>query len=70
MADVIGRPLPEAESILREADIPYTVEVSRPIRDFFKTDDSCLYVVRQRQLDNSLALIVSARLIKHGKEVS
>jgi hypothetical protein len=66
--DVVGRLLPEAESILRDAGVPYRVEISRPTRDFFKTDDACLYVVRQRQLDISpgVALVACARLQKAG----
>ena len=46
--DVVGRPLAEAETLLRAADIKYTTTVSRPTRDFFKIEEQALYVVRQQ----------------------
>lgn len=47
--DVHGRPLAEAESLLQAAQINYNTEISRPSRSFFKVDEGCLYVIRQRQ---------------------
>lgn len=69
--DVIGRPFPEAEAMLQREGIKYQTEISRPSRDFFKTDSSCLYVVRERKLaDDTLLLTLVAKQKKSEKEVS
>lgn len=69
--DVIGRPFPEAEALLQKAGIKYQTEISRPSRDFFKTDLSCLYVVRERELaGGALLLTLVAKQKKSEKEVS
>ena len=47
MVDVVGIPLHEAEARLKEAGIRYTVEVTRPARDYFKIDERRPYVVRE-----------------------
>ena len=47
--DVLARPLAEAASLLREAGRSWQTEITRPTRDFFKTDNTCLYVVRVRE---------------------
>ena len=61
--DVLARPLAEAESLLREAGRSWQTEITRPTRDFFKTDERCLYVVRERELpDGTLALVLAASL--------
>ena len=61
--DVIGRPLAEAEALLQAAQINYNTEISRPSRSFFKVDEGCLYVIRQRQReDGVLQLTLAARL--------
>ena len=61
--DVLARPLAEAESLLREAGRSWQTEITRPTRDFFKTDNTCLYVVRERELpDGTLALVLAASL--------
>lgn len=61
--DVIGRLLSEAESILQQSHIGYTVEWTRPGRDFFPLDDSRQYVVKQVEEDNGkLRLTVAAGL--------
>ena len=63
--DVIGRPLAEAEALLQAAQINYNTEISRPSRSFFKVDEGCLYVIRQRQReDGVLQLTLAARLRK------
>lgn len=68
MADVIGRPLAEAEAMLQAGEIPYTVVRTYPTRDFFKVDENCLYIVRQKIIDDgTLQLVVAAKL---RKEVS
>lgn len=69
--DVIGRPFSEAEAMLLQEGIRYQTEISRPSRDFFKTDASCLYVVRERKLtDGALLLTLVAKQKKSEKEVS
>lgn len=69
--DVIGRPLAEAETLLQIGGIKYQTEISRPSRDFFKTDLSCLYVVRERELaDGTLLLTLVAKQKNGEKEVS
>lgn len=61
--DVIGRLLSEAESILRQSHVDYTVEWMRPGRDFFPLDDSRQYVVKQVEGENGkLRLTVAAGL--------
>ena len=61
--DVLGRPLDEAEHLLAQAGCAWQTEITRPVRDFFKTDERCLYVVRERELpDGTLALVLAASL--------
>lgn len=61
--DVIGRLLSEAESMLNQCNIEYTVEQTRPGRDFFPIDDSRLYVVKQVEgKSGKLRLTVAAGL--------
>ena len=65
--DVLGRPLEEAERLLREADVTYTVERTRPTRHFFPVDEEKLYVVRALMCpDGSCRLTAAA---KQRKEV-
>ena len=60
--DVIGRPWTEAEAMLRQQGMLFQTEISRPTRDFFKTDSNCLYVVRERSLaDGTLLLTLVAK---------
>jgi hypothetical protein len=68
MVDVIGRPLAEAEAMLQAGKIPYTVVRTYPTRDFFKVDEDCLYIVRQKIIDDgTLQIAIAAKL---RKEVS
>ena len=61
--DILARPLAEAEAMLREAGRPWQTEITRPTRDFFKTEERCLYVVRERKApDDTLRLALAARL--------
>ena len=65
--DVLGRSFEEAERLLREAGVPYTVERTRPTRHFFPVDDARLYVVRVlMDSDGSCRLTVAS---KQRKEV-
>ena len=69
--DVLARPFPEAEQMLREKGCEWTTEITRPTRDFFKTAKDCLYIVRVReQQDGSLSLVLAAKQLKEAKEVS
>ena len=64
-SDVIGRPWAEAEQLLRQAGTHFQTEISCPTRDFFKTDSSCLYVVRERSLaDGTLLVTLVAKQMK------
>ena len=71
-SDVIGRPWIEAEVMLKSAGCHYQMEITRPTRDFFKTDNTCLYVVRVReQADDTIMLTLAAKQRKQnefGKE--
>ncbi|MCI6099116.1 MAG: hypothetical protein MSA50_04325 [Veillonellaceae bacterium] len=59
----VGRPFSEVEAELKGAGISYQTEITRPTRDFFKTEERCLYVVRERKApDDTLRLALAARL--------
>ena len=59
----VGRPFSEVEVELKAAGISYQTEITRPTRDFFKTEERCLYVVRERKApDDTLRLALAARL--------
>ncbi|MDY4473757.1 RNA-3-phosphate cyclase [Mitsuokella sp.] len=58
--DVMGRPLDEAEHMLAAAGCAWKTEITRPSRDFFKTDEHCLYVVRQRDLPQGIIMLTLA----------
>ena len=67
--DILARPLAEAEAMLREAGRSWQMEITRPTRDFFKTDNTCLYVVRVRErADGTIMLTLAAKQRKLGKE--
>lgn len=69
LPDVLARPLSEAEQMLREKGCAWTTEITRPTRDFFKTDENCLYVVREKILsDGKILLTLAAKQRKLGKE--
>ena len=59
----VGRAFSEVEAELKGAGISYQTEITRPTRDFFKTEERCLYVVRERKApDDTLRLALAARL--------
>ena len=59
----VGRPFSEVEAELKGAGISYQTEITRPTRDFFKTEERCLSVVRERKApDDTLRLALAARL--------
>ena len=67
--DILARPLAEAEALLRKAGRSWQTEITRPTRDFFKTDETCLYVVREKILsDGEILLTLAAKQRKLGKE--
>ena len=67
----VGRPFAEVQAELETAGLPYQTEITRPTRDYFKTDARCLYVVRERALpDGTLALALAARLQASSPELS
>lgn len=59
--DIIALPWAEAERRLIEAGCRYTTEITRPTRDFFKTDESRLYTVRVRRHENELLVTLAAK---------
>jgi len=62
--DVAALPWKVAEARLREADVSYTTERTRPTRDFFPVDEDRLYVIRQREgADGKLLLALAAKQI-------
>ena len=59
----VARPFSEVEAELKGAGISYQTEITRPTRDFFKTEERCLYVVREPKApDDTLRLALAARL--------
>ena len=65
---MVGRPWAEAKELLGAAGENYITERTRPTRDFFKIDESQLYVVRQlKQASGIWQLTLAAKL---QKEVS
>jgi len=62
--DVIGRPWPEAEAILRSAGCAYQIERTYPTKDFFPIDEKQLYVIRGQLSDGQLKLTLAAKTVK------
>ena len=61
--DVVGLPWSEAEAVLNESDIQFSLKRLRPERDFFHIDESSLYVVRCVRLsDGVLELTLAAKI--------
>ena len=62
----VGLNAAEAEKILTERAVSFTTVVTRPTRDFFKTDDTDWRVVReQRREDGSMALTLAAKQVSN-----
>lgn len=54
--------------MLAQAGCAWQTEITRPVRDFFKTDEHCLYVVRQKTLpQGSIMLTLAAKQRKEAK---
>ncbi|SFL72693.1 hypothetical protein [Pelosinus propionicus] len=65
MIDVVAKSLYVAEKQLNEAQIPYTVIVTRPTRHISDLSENCFYVIRQ-QFNNGVYHLVAAA--KMGRE--
>ena len=74
MADVVlryvGRPFADVETELEASGIPFTTEMTRPTRAFFKTEERCLYVVRERKLPDGTLVLVLAASLQTSSEIS
>ena len=61
--DILALPWQEAEGLLQEEGISYAWEITRPTRDFFKTDESRLYVLRVREHGQGIKVTLGAKVI-------
>ncbi|MBR2214619.1 MAG: RNA-3-phosphate cyclase [Selenomonadaceae bacterium] len=60
----IGRPWPEVEAKLRSEGAAYTTVMTYPTKHFFRTDETQLYVLRERRLeDGSLEIVLAAKCV-------
>lgn len=67
--DTVGYLLAEVEPMLQAQKIRYAVKQTFPTRDFFKVDDSQLYIIRQTMdAAGGLQLIVAAKMRKEVSE--
>lgn len=63
--DAVGRFLEDVITEMKEKNCMYTIEHTIPTRDFFKIDESQLYVVRQTTgKDGVHQLVVAAKMRK------
>lgn len=68
----VGRPWHAVERELLAAGVRYETEITRPTRDFFKTNENYLYVLRERKNpEGSLQFVLAAccAAVRMGKEV-
>ncbi len=65
MIDVVAKSLYAAEKQLNEAQIQYTVIVTRPTRHISALAEDCFYVIRQQFHDGVYHLVAAAKM---GKE--
>ena len=61
--DILALPWQEAEELLQKAGIYYEWEITRPTRDFFKTDESRLYVLRVQEYEQGIKVTLGAKVI-------
>lgn len=66
--NLIGRPWAEAKALLEQEGVPYQTEITRPTRDFFKTDENCLYVVRAIMREGELLITLVGKQKRKSKE--
>ena len=58
----VGRTVADAEELLKARHIAFTVELTRPTRHFFQTDEGELRVVRERRAaDGTFLLTLAAK---------
>ena len=60
---LVALPWEEAEGLLQEAGVAYEWEITRPTRDFFKTDESRLYVLRVQEHEQGIKVTLGAKVI-------
>lgn len=60
----IGMPLRYAISVLQEKNAPYIIERTAARSRFFPRDEENLYVIRAREQDGVICLLVNATLKK------
>lgn len=60
---LIALPWEEAEALLQESGVPYGREITRPVRDFFKTDEKRLYVLRVQERGQGIKVTLGAKVI-------
>ncbi len=61
--DILGLPWREAEVMLKNTGTAYRSNLTRPTRDFFKTDEELLYVIRAKSgEDGILEITLAGRL--------
>ncbi len=58
----VGMPFDEVKETLQNQNIDYITEITRPVRNLFKTDEDNLYVIREKYLpDGKLLLTLAAK---------
>ena len=61
--DILALPREEAEKLLQEAGLACEWEITRPTRDFFKTDENRLYVLRVQEQRQGIKVTLGAKVI-------
>jgi hypothetical protein len=62
--DTVGQRLNDAVMLLKEKNISFKVEYTKPARDFFAVDGDNMFVIRQRCEDDFLVLTAAAKMRK------
>lgn len=61
--DILGLSWSEAESLLKESGKAYRMNLTRPTRNFFETDEQSPYVIRTKYgADGILEITLAVRL--------
>jgi len=58
----IGMPLRYAKSVLKEKDIPFTVEETKSRSHFFKCNEQSIYVIRATYVNEQIHFLVNYSL--------
>lgn len=64
--DLLGLPWQEAERRLRAAHIPFHMRRTRAKSRIFPLDEASLYVLRVREDDAGLEILLAPRMMKGG----